>query len=284
MKISKKVVLSGLIIGLVFIQNPIIAQSAFMYSVRAQKTNFNQNLNDYSDAKSIQVSNLFIKEIFLKNSETDLFLGIRVEKNTSLLGIGIVFDVDHDQFYADDIKILNTNNHKSDGYFYQGSALSIQESNYFSGFVSTITYVDGLSYDLFQFTIPFNPNSNPTTDMIIADPSDYMLGIDTIEIRNGSLISWTRGNLGFESIQQLNSNSDSFFNLILAGPGKFAVPDFNPVVTTISTNTVSVTQSTYYNESDSYAAASPGFELSITMLFLILIPIFRKIRSGRSKS
>ena len=101
--------------------------------------------------------------------------------------------MDHDQKFADDVKIMFANQNKSDGYFYQSSALSVQSGTYFDGIIYQSTYIDGKTYNFYEFVIPLNPNSDPRLDMYISDPSDYMLGFDLIEIVNSSLISWSRG-------------------------------------------------------------------------------------------
>ncbi len=289
MKTLTKIVIFSLFICLLLVQIPSNAQESFLYSVRAQKDLTNHNLSDFSDAKSVTInSGLYVKELFVKNSESNLFLGFRVQKdllgNSSLLGIAVVFDVDHDQKFADDVKILYLNETVQDGYFYQNSALSLQGNSYFSGSVHQVTYIDGKTYNLFEFTIPFNPNSNPTTDMFIPDPSDYMLGFDFVEIRNDSLISWTRGNLTTEkTINQLDSSSSSFYTMILAGPGKYAVPDFNPVVTSSSqvpaSSTASLTEAYYANKS----AASPGFEVLLAIPALVIFILGKKFVAMRSK-
>lgn len=293
MKIKAKLLIVSSIVCILLIQVPTEGQGSFLYSVRAQKDLPNHNLSDFSDAKSIILnSELNIRELYVKNSENELFLGFRVQQNlianSTLEGVAVIFDVDHDRIYADDVKILYLNETKEDGYFYQNSALSLQGNNYFSGSVHQVTYIDGKSYELFEYSIPFNPNSNPTTDMYIPDPSDYMLGFDFVEIRNNSLVSWTRGDLiGDESIKQLNSSSNSFYTMILAGPGKYAVPDFNPVVTT---STQATSSAATYGQSDkayttsSYGAgASPGFELLFVIPTFAILIIVRKAISRRLK-
>ena len=266
------------------------AQDSYIYSVRLQKSiSLPATLADFSDAEAISLNaGLFTKEMYIKNSESDLYIALRVTNNASLQGIALVFDVDHDQKFTNDVKILFNNQTKLDGYFNQNSALSLQSQTFFTGAVSSISYIDGKTYKFYQFDINFNPSSNsnynPTTDMYIPDPSDYMLGFDLIEITSGGLISWTRGNLtDTNSILALSSNASSFYSMILAGPGKYAVPDFSPVATTnppASTSVVTAATSTYtavinQGETTSMATkATPGFEilgLMITIPFVIIL-------------
>ena len=177
---------------------PAHAQDSYIYSVRAQKGTSSHNLDDFSDAESIPITgNSVVKEMFVKNSESNLYIGFRTELNVNLTGLALVFDVDHDLQNAEDVKILYGNQTKNDGYFAQKSALSLQSSSYFDGGVYSVTYIDGKAYNLYEFSIPFNPNSDPTIDMHIPDPSDYMLGFDFITILNNSLISWSRGVLNY---------------------------------------------------------------------------------------
>lgn len=290
MKMMIKLLIVSFIVSILLVQVPTRAQESFIYSVRAQKGVTSHNLEDYSDAEPIKIgnSNLLVKQMYVKNSESNLYIGMRAVINASLKGIALVFDVDHDLKYAEDVKIMYTTGNLSDGYFYQNSALSLQDQSYFSGGVYNITYIDGKTYSLFEFSIPLNPNSNPTTDMFVPDPSDYMLGFDFIEIMNTSLISWTRGNLTTEpSIHDLNSNASSFYTMVLAGPGKYAVPDFNPVVTTSTQAATATATATYANQTNNanYAAtkASPGFEVFMAVLGLVMILGLRKLALRRSQ-
>ena len=285
-----RMVLVLTIMNLLLVSSFSTAQSAFLYSVRAQKTPSGQTLTDYSDAKSVIVSNMHTKEIYLKNSESNLYIAFRVAKNSSFLGLALLFDVDHDQVYTDDVKILFSNQTTIDGYYYLNSALSLQAQSYFTGSVNNISYVDGKTYDFYQFTIPFNPGSSPTTDMYISDPSDYMLGFDFVEIMNNSLISWTRGDLGTaKTIQALPNDASSFYTMILAGPGKFAVPDFNPVTASSSTvapstqQTTASSSGTYNNAatSSTMAAGTPGFEFVFLFTSFVFIVGGKKIRDRR---
>lgn len=286
-KMINKVIIVIFLISLTII--PAHAQDSYIYSVRAQKGTSSHNLNDYSDAEAIPITgNSLVKEMYVKNSESNLYIGFRTEVNTSLHGLALVFDVDHDQQFAEDVKILNANQTKEDGYFYQNSALSLQSSSYFDGGIYPISYIDGKTYNLYEFSIPFNPNSNPTMDMYISDPSDYMLGFDFITILNNSLISWSRGVLPSEhTIQQLDANASSFYTMVLAGPGKYAVPDFNPVVTTSPTQTyyqnqTSATSSNAaYNKQAMTTAATPGFEMYLFIIAIITVIIIRKFKLRR---
>lgn len=293
-KILKLTVIS--LLTCTIVSSAISSQSSFLYSVRAQKNpNFDQsNLMEYSDAKSVTVSNLLTKEIYLKNSETNLYIALRVEKNISLLGIGLLFDVDHDQIYADDAKILFANNSLKDGYFSLNSVFTQQSQAYFTGKVSDVFYLDR-DCTFYQFSIPFNPNSFPNIDMYISDPTDYLLGFDFIEIMNNHLYSWTRGDLDpINSIYNLNSSASSFYTMVLAGPGKYAVPDFNPQTVT-QTQTQGATQtsaasSSSYNpdaaatySSETGMAASPGFELIFPLIVLVTVVSVKKIHLRRLK-
>ena len=290
-KNNVKIIIIIFIGSLLIFQIPAKAQESFVYSVRAQKTPSEHSLEDYTDAESVTLnSNLSIKELYIKNSESNLYIGLRVEVNDLFKGVALVFDVDHDQKYADDVKILYANQNKSDGYFYQNSALSLQGSTYFDGAIYQVSYIDGKTYILYEISIPFTPNSNPTTDMFITDPSDYMLGFDIVEILNGSLYSWTRGSLGSENtIQKLDSQASSFYTLVLAGPGKFAVPDFNPVVTTASQSSSSSSSSAQIQTKantvnvSAVTKASPGFEFYFLIIALPIIFWVRKIHLRRSK-
>lgn len=290
MKMIIKLLIVSFIVSILLVQVPTGAQESFIYSVRAQKGVTSHTLEDYSDAEPIQIgnSNLFVKQMYVKNSESYLYIGMRVVINASLSGIALVFDVDHDLKYAEDVKIMYTDGNLSDGYFYQDSALSLQAQSYFSGNVYNVTYIDGKTYNLFEFSIPLNPNSIPTNDMFISDPSDYMLGFDFVEIMNSSLISWTRGNLNEPTIHDLNSNASSFYTMVLAGPGKYAVPDFNPVVTTSTqpATTAAVTATATYdnklNNVTASSAASPGFEILFAVLGLVMIIGLRKLKLRRS--
>ena len=291
MKINYVKLIILIFIGsLLVFQTPARAEDSFLYSVRAQKTPSAHSLTDYTDAESVTFnSNLLIKELYIKNSESYLYIGLRVEVNASFKGVALVFDVDHDQKYADDVKILYANQNKSDGYFYQNSALSLQSNSFFDGAIYQVSYIDGKTYDLYEFSIPFTPNSNPTTDMFITDPSDYMLGFDIVEILNDSLFSWNRGSLGTENtIQKLDSQASSFYTLVLAGPGKFAVPDFNPVVTTASQSTSSSSAQTQAGKVTNLDVSTaikgtPGFEFYLLIIALPVIISLRKIHSRRSK-
>lgn len=291
MKIMIKLLIVSFIVSILLVQVPTRAQESFIYSVRAQKGVTSHSLEDYTDAEPIQLGNpnLFVKQMYVKNSESELYIGLRVVINASLSGIALVFDADHDLKYAEDVKIMYTDGNLSDGYFYQNSALSLQAQSYFSGDTYNITYIDGKTYHLFEFSIPLNPNSDPRMDMFISDPSDYMLGFDFVEIMNNSLISWTRGNLTTEpTIHDLNSNASSFYTMVLAGPGKYAVPDFNPVVTTSTqpATTAAVTATATYdnklNNVTASSAASPGFEILFAVLGLVMIIGLRKLKLRRS--
>lgn len=275
------------------------AQESYIYSVRLQKSvSFPATLADFSDAEAISFNGgLFTKEMYIKNSESDLYIALRVTNTSDLQGIALVFDVDHDQKFANDVKILFNNQTKLDGYFNQNSALSLQSQTFFTGAVSSISYIDGKTYKFYQFDINFNPGSNsnynPTTDMYIPDPNDYMLGFDLIEITNAGIISWSRGNLTTaNSILDLSSNASSFYTMILAGPGKYAVPDFSPVATTnppASSSIVTAATSTYTavinkGETTSMAMqASPGFEILGLMLAIPFVAIFKRSLSRRKK-
>ena len=205
-KMINKLIIVIFFISLTII--PVHAQDSYIYSVRAQKGTSSHNLNDYSDAESIPIiGNSVVKEMYVKNSENNLYIGFRTEINTSLKGLALVFDVDHDQQFAEDVKILYANQTKNDGYFNLNSALSLQSSSFFDGAIYQVSYIDGKNYNLYEFSIPFNPNSFPTMDMYIPDPSDYMLGFDFITILNNSLVSWSRGVFPTEhTMQQLDSN------------------------------------------------------------------------------
>lgn len=287
-RIIKKIVIVIFFTSLMMIQGPNQGQSSYVYSVRAQKTTFNHTLDDYSDAESISINwNMLVRTIYIKNSENTLYVGLCALQNSSLKGIALIFDVDHDQKYAEDVKILFVNDTKEDGYFYQYSALSLQATTFFDGGVYQVTYIDGKSYNLFQFSIPLNPNSDPTVDMFISDPSDYMLGFDFVEILNSSLISWTRGNLEIENtILKLDSNASSFNTLILAGPGKYAAPEFSPVVQNNQSYVASSSTQTNKLEQpqrEIASASTPGFEFYI-LIIALLIPIgVKKIISRRKK-
>ena len=275
------------------------AQDSYIYSVRLQKSiSLPATLADFSDAEAISLNaGLFTKEMYIKNSESDLYIALRVTNNASLQGIALVFDVDHDQKFTNDVKILFNNQTKLDGYFNQNSALSLQSQTFFTGAVSSTSYIDGKTYKFYQFDINFNPSSNsnynPTTDMYIPDPSDYMLGFDLIEITSGGLISWTRGNLtDTNSILALSSNASSFYSMILAGPGKYAVPEFSPVATTnppASTSVVTAATSTYTavfykGETKSMATkATPGFEILGLMITIPFVIILKRSLSRRKK-
>lgn len=276
---------------LMIVQIPSEGQSSYIYSVRAQNTTFDHTLNDYSDAQSVPINGMSVQTLYIKNSENTLYIGLRVVQNTSLKGIALGFDVDHDLKYAEDIKILFINQTKEDGYFYQNSPLSLQATAFFDGGVYNVTYIDGKIYSLFQFSIPLNPSSKLTEDMFISDPSDYMLGFDFVEILNTGLISWSRGNLGVENtIFKLDSSSSSFNTLILAGPGKYAAPEFNPVVQSNQSNpTSSSAPNAEYNSpgkgySISSSAATPGFEFPILIIALVIPIAIAKILSRRKKN
>lgn len=265
-------------------------QEVFIYSVRSQKSITTHTLADYSDAETVPITNtLFSKELYVKNSETNLYLAFREVSNSSLKGLALFFDVDHDRVFANDVKILYSNQTKADGYYDQNSLLSLQPTPEFSGVIQPITYIDGKTYNLYQFDINFNPsnnpNFNPAKDMYIPDPSDYMLGFDLVEITTHGLISWSRGNLtaqsSIQSIQNVPSTASSFFTLVLAGPGKYQVPDFNPVAVTSNTisqtsaNTAPPASNTNANITNG-AKGSPGFELPILVIGLVGIIIIRK--------
>lgn len=261
--------------------------SSYLYSVRAQKIPDGNGLEGYSDAVSVPISNMLTKGLYLKNTDSHLYIAFRVAINSSFLGLALLFDVDHDLKYAEDVKVLFVNSTTNDGYFYQNSAYSKQAQSYFSGSVSNITYVDGKSYDFYEFSIPFNPNSVPTTDMFIPDPTDYMLGFDFVEILNGSLISWTRGNLGsINTIDKLPSDASSFYTMILAGPGKYAVPDFNPVTAPPSTTSSVVASSSatanYQNQTQTMASGTPGFEFIFPLIVFATVVAVKKIKDRRS--
>lgn len=273
------------ILYLVLLSPVVQAQSSYLYSVRAQKTPDGNGLADYSDAVNVKISNMIIKGLYLKNTDSHLYIAFRVAKNTSFFGLAVLFDVDHDLKYAEDVKILFANSTTNDGYFYLNSGYSKQAQSYFSGSVNNITYVDGKTYDFYQFAIPFNPNSSPTTDMYIPDPTDYMLGFDFVEILNGSLVSWTRGNLGASNtINKLPGDASSFFTMILAGPGKYAVPDFNPVTAPQLSNSTAVASSsagTAINQDVRSTGATPGFEFIFPLIVFVMVVAVKKIKDRR---
>lgn len=260
----------------------------YFYSLRSQSNNnLNGNLSDYKDSSKIKIDNddplSSVREIYIKNSETHLWIGVRTTQIESLVGLAILFDSDYDTMYADDGKILYLNNSKIDGYFRGESLLAIQTTQNFLGKVSEITYIDGGKYNLFEYRIPFDTN-DPGKDLQIPDPSDSLLGLDIVSIySNVSLFSLANG----ES-NSLISNAENFSTLILAGPGKFGVPDFSPDVITSSvsptSNQADSSQIVDYDSQADYAAASTGFEIGyielILFLPIIVITVIKRKRNS----
>ena len=79
--------------------------------------------------------------------------------------------------------------------------------------------------------------------------------------------------------------------MILAGPGKYAVPNFNPEVTTSTqtqnnqqnqTYAASTSSSSNNKENYSTTASSPGFEYFLFIIGIITVVIIRKFKFRRN--
>lgn len=266
-------IITIILISLVSFQaiNNVNAQIIFIQSFRAQKTvSFGNGLNSYSDAASYQFSGSFadkVKEIFIKNDDSNLYIAVRVFSNNISDGLAVVFDANNDRQYAEDVKILFQNaSLNRDGYFSGNSTINYQSSLDFTGKVSNITYIDGTTQFLYEYKISFVSNL-PTEDIQVYDPNSFILGLDIVLIEGNNYISLANGNL-----TSIIANASNFLELILAGPGYYRTPDFQPAV--ITPQTSPSTQNKTPAGSPEYAAsATPGFEIGITFFSIIILGI-----------
>ncbi|MFV2016438.1 MAG: hypothetical protein ACC656_13485, partial [Candidatus Heimdallarchaeota archaeon] len=179
------------------------------------------------------------------------------------------------------------NGSRKEGYFVGSSSFAIQSSINFKSEVSQITYIDGSANYLFEFKIPLD-SATPTTDLQISDPSDYLLGFDVISIHDTTMFSEALG-----EISSFTSSATNYATLILAGPGKFAIPDFEPDTIssspppTSSLNPPAFTSAPTDNKdvytSQASPAATPGFTIGIieVLVFTALIIIFLRRKHGQ---
>lgn len=281
------VILTFVIVG-TKVESSTVSNS-FIYSVRAQtEGEFGSGNDFYSDASKIPLSAPNVRftgaEMYVKNSESALFIALRVTDRNNEAGVALVFDVNHDLEWAEDVKIVTRSGFtREDAYFQGGSSLSYQSSTQFTAEVNTFTYIDGSAQVLYEFRIPFT-SYDPTKDLYVIDPDNFMLGLDVVMIFDSDVISLTQGTL--DSLDDVNSNVDGFVTLVLAGPGRFLIPDFEPSAVQHDNATSTQTSTQYTQGGDGYDYAETAatnldtFSIiaSVTLIFLSTTLIRRRNR------
>ena len=104
-------------------------------------------------------------------------------------------------------------------------------------------------------------------------PDGFLIGIDiTLIFDTSDLVSWNSGNQS-----NLMSSATAYQSLMLAGPGRYLIPNFEPVVITTTppaqTQTGPGTQTATVTGAGTTetVTASPGFEfMSLTIVIFIL--------------
>ena len=236
---------SLIILGiLIFVQiNQAESSSTLLHSVRLQSdVTHKQGLTSYSDAASYDLESNEVrfdaKELLIKNSENWLFIAVRVEDSDANKeeGLIILIDANHDQTWAEDAKIIYVSSSRAsdDGFFSGDSAIGYQETSEikFIGAVSSFIYgPTGTSQRLYEFKIPLQ-TPYPTKDISVYDPDGFMLGLDIVLMYDSTdFVSWNSGNTS------LTADASNYQSLVLAGPGRYLIPEFEPDVTTIITET-----------------------------------------------
>jgi hypothetical protein len=288
-KKKKKIILIVLVgLSIIFFQTHHVSASSYIYSVRLQSdVVFSNGLTSYNDASNYLLESeeekFDAKELFIKNTETHIYIAIRVENQDFFQeeGLAVLFDSNHDGLFAEDVKILDKDQTLKDGYFYGNSDFSEQGNTETTGSVSLFPYIDGSQQRLYEFKIPFQTDF-PTKDISVYDPDNFLLGFEIALIFPNEVISWNNGNQ-----TALIPNASNYQTIILAGPGRYAIPNFEPEVITSSVSssssksTSTTTQigdgkETFYSDE---AGAASGFEIiTVGLSFLIISGLIKKQR------
>ena len=256
--------------------------SSFLYSVTLQSNvTHGQGLVSYDDAVNYDIDSsearFDVKELFIKNSASDLYIAVRVEHQdgNNEVGLALSFDTNHDLLWTEDIKIVyfNPSQERQDGFFFGSSAISYQPESQrnFNGLASSFVYgPTGTTQRLYEFKIPFQ-TANPTQDLSVYDPDGFLISIDITLIFNSTdYVSWNSGNQS-----NLMSSATAYQSLMLAGPGRYLIPNFEPVViTTTPPQTGATLTVTGAGTTEAVGAAgTSGFEILPVTIAVVLLGI-----------
>ena len=279
----KRKVLIISIINLMVLSVLIVdAQNDYLYaSWSDEDVSLTSEYANWTDALGHSLSKIQT-ELFLKNTRDYFYIGIFHYSGLNVINVSIILDTNHDLLIADDVKSITNTGILKDYYFPNENLLiadADSQANFNAKFDNSFNL--GATTGIFvEFKIPLIPPvSELLTDLVVIDPSDFLVGCDVaFGLNNGSNFSYSQG-----LTNNYVGDASNFLTVVLAPPGRFKTPDFAPP-SSIVTSTETSTKSSSTTEEGGLpgGASSPGFTGLDSLLILILstgiiIPIKRRM-------
>ncbi|MHA1990798.1 MAG: hypothetical protein ACW981_13560 [Candidatus Hodarchaeales archaeon] len=245
------------------------------------------DFENWTDALGHSVPSLQ-SQIYLKNTKNYFYIAIFHYSNFVISNVSVTLDTNHDLILADDMKLVTSSNIDKDYYFTSVNSLLEDTNKDFDARFDNDFVLAGTSGSFTEFKIPLiPPASQILIDLVVIDPSDYLVGFDiAFGLNNGSYYTISQG-----MASSNNGDASNYLTVILAPPGRFKTPDFSPPTSFVPSTTSSSSTITDdgYKPGDEYSstetlAAGAGFTVMDTVFILVgTIALFLTLKRRGSK-
>jgi hypothetical protein len=209
-------------------------------------------------------------QIYLKNTKEYFYIAIFHYSNFVISNVSVTLDTNHDLTTANDMKLVTSSNLDKDYYFTGVNTLLEDTNKDFDAKFDNEFILAGTTGSFTEFKIPLiPPASQILIDLVVIDPSDYLIGFDiAFGLNNGSYYSISQG-----MASNNNGDASNYLTVILAPPGRFKTPDFSPPTSFVTSSTTEASTTTgdgnLPGDDLRDAAAATGFSI-IDSVFIII--------------